>query len=252
MTMPMTDDVLAKLLDRVEHRYYGKYRAFVVQNDDPKHLGRLRLRIPSVLGPDVVSGWAMPCAPYGGAANQGFFFIPEEKAGVWVEFESGLLEYPVWVGTFWCQPGGETEVPAPAKSQTPPTSKMIKTLAHTIELADQKGSEAIKIFDSNNNKVTIDSSGILIEDKSGNKLKMEAGGVTLETSHQIKIGAGAAAEKLVLGTSLVQLLAGWHTALVSHVHPTTSPGSPTGPAASLATIQLPQALSLLSQHHVVE
>src|SRR5687768_14424848 len=105
------DDLLARLLDKVENRYYGKYRAFVVDNADPELRGRLKLSIPSVLGNDVVSGWAMPCAPYGGMPNQGSFFIPENEAGVWVEFEAGNLEYPIWVGTFWSKPGGESEGP---------------------------------------------------------------------------------------------------------------------------------------------
>src|SRR5581483_3871778 len=119
----MTDDLLARLIEKVESRYYGKYRAFVVDNADPEARGRLRLRVPSILGNEVVSGWALPCAPYGGAAEQGFFFIPELDAGVWVEFEAGNLDFPIWVGTFWSKPGGSSEVPSPAKDQSPPTSK---------------------------------------------------------------------------------------------------------------------------------
>ncbi|MGE5205784.1 MAG: phage baseplate assembly protein V, partial [Chlamydiota bacterium] len=91
----------ASLMDRMEARFYGKYRAFVADNADQENRGRLRLRIPDVLGNDVVSGWALPCAPYGGTAGQGFFYIPDKDAGVWVEFEQGNLDYPIWVGTFW-------------------------------------------------------------------------------------------------------------------------------------------------------
>src|SRR4051794_36036216 len=100
-----SDDFIARLLDKTEHRYFGKYPAFVVDNADPEHRGQLRLQIPSVLGRDIVSGWAMPCAPFGGASGQGFFFIPDKGAGVWAEFVAGLLDYPIWVGTFWSKPG---------------------------------------------------------------------------------------------------------------------------------------------------
>ena len=86
--------VVARLAERVEQRYYGKYRGFVVDNKDPAQLGRLRLRVPSVLGTDVVTGWASACVPFGGAADQGFLFIPDPGAGVWVEFEEGDLEFP--------------------------------------------------------------------------------------------------------------------------------------------------------------
>ena len=75
----MSDDLLARLLGKVEHRFYGKYRAFVEDNTDPEK-GRLRLTIPSVLGPDVASGWALPCAPYGGAADPASSSSPKSTA----------------------------------------------------------------------------------------------------------------------------------------------------------------------------
>jgi hypothetical protein len=244
----MTDEVLARLLEKVEQRFYGKYRAFVSDNADPENLGRLKLTIPSVLGANVVSGWAMPCTPYGGCKDRGFFFIPEKQDGVWVEFEGGLLEFPVWVGMFWCKAGGSSEAPPPGVSQSPPTSKIIKTAAHTIELADEQGKETIRIADSNNNKLTIDKDGILIDDGNGNEIKMASGGITIKSS-LIKVGANASSEKLVKGTSLVQLLTTWQTLLAAHFHPNGNMGAPTAPAATLASLQTPDS-SLLSSHKV--
>jgi hypothetical protein len=245
----MSDDLLARLLDKVEHRFYGKYRAFVKDNADPEKRGRLRLTIPSVLGPEVVSGWALPCAPYGGHADRGFFFIPEVDDGVWAEFEGGLLEYPVWVGTFWAKPGGTSEVPEPGNNQQPPTSKIIKTAKHIIELADEDGGEAIKITDStNSNKITLDANGALVEDANGNKVKLESGGVTIESS-KIKLGSGAG-EKLIKGDTLKALLTQWHTLLSTHVHPNGNMGAPTSPSPTLASA--PTLDSALSTSHLVE
>jgi uncharacterized protein involved in type VI secretion and phage assembly len=182
--------ITASLMDRIDTRFYGKHRAFVADHADPENRGRLRLNIPDVLGNDVVSGWALPCAPYGGTAGQGFFFIPENKAGVWVEFEQGLLDYPVWVGTFWAKPGGTTEVPPPGDSQSPPTSKIIKTLKHTIELADDDGSEAIIVTDTTNkNKVTMDQNGITVEDQNSNKIELSASGVKIQADKDIELKA---------------------------------------------------------------
>ena len=131
--------IVANLVQKVERRFFGKYRGLVVDNADPKHLGRLRVRIPSLLGADVVTGWAMPCVAFGGAANQGVLFIPEVGSGVWIEFEEGDLELPMWVGTFWSEPGGESEARMPndldgeeqGSVQDAITRKIIKTVKDT-------------------------------------------------------------------------------------------------------------------------
>src|SRR5262245_65982814 len=92
-----TDEVLGRLIERVENRYYGKYRGQVTDNSDPQNLGRLRAKVPRILG-DVDTGWALPAFPYGGASEQGFFMIPDVGAGVWIEFEEGHLSYAIWSG----------------------------------------------------------------------------------------------------------------------------------------------------------
>jgi uncharacterized protein involved in type VI secretion and phage assembly len=206
------EDLMTRVVDKIETRFYGKYRAFVVDNADPENRGRLKLSIPSVLGNEVVSGWALPCAPYGGAPDQGFFFIPEVDANVWVEFEAGLLDYPIWVGTFWSKPGGTSEVPKPGDSQSPPTRKIIRTLkGNSIEMEDKDSEEVfiityndgsktnvvtmnkdgIAIVDANQNKITLDASGAVIEDKNQNKIEMTASAINILPAVQIKLGSAA-------------------------------------------------------------
>ena len=86
--------------------FFGKYRGMVTDNDDPLHdrpdpgpgarrLGRAE------------SGWAMPCAPFGGTSI-GFFALPPNGAGVWIEFEHGDPDYPIWTGCWW---GAVAEMP---------------------------------------------------------------------------------------------------------------------------------------------
>lgn len=199
--------VVASLVQKVEHRFYGKYRGFVVDNADPENLGRLNVNIPSVLG-DEVTVWAMPCVPYGGDTNQGFLCIPDNEAGVWIEFEEGDLEFPIWVGTFWSKPGGESELPKPNDAdgaeqdsvQDPPTRKIIKTKkGHTIQFEDADGDELVMIIEATNgnvvtmnkegikitdgtngNDVTLNTQGITISDKSGNQIIMESQGIVCE------------------------------------------------------------------------
>ena len=57
-------DILARLVERVEGRYFGKYRGEVTSNDDPDNLGRVKARVPRLFG-DEETGWALPAFPYG-------------------------------------------------------------------------------------------------------------------------------------------------------------------------------------------
>jgi hypothetical protein len=166
------EQVIAELTEKVDRRFYGKYRGFVVDNADPQHLGRLKVKVPSLLGPDVVTGWALPCVPYGGMDNQGFLFIPDVGAGVWVEFEEGDLEFPIWTGTFWSKPGGASELPKPNDEdgkqanaeQNLPTRKIIKTKkGHTIQLEDGDGEERIIIVDGQSeNRIVFTKGNIIV------------------------------------------------------------------------------------------
>lgn len=102
-----------QFLERYKNRWFGKYRAFIRDNNDPERLGRCRLEIPAVLGTgeDNWSNWAYPCFPYGGSEDMGMFLIPEEGATVWVEFEGGEVQYPIWVGVWpaMSDPGEQPE-----------------------------------------------------------------------------------------------------------------------------------------------
>ena len=95
-------------------KFFGKYRGTVVNNLDPMQIGRLQATVPDVSGL-MLSSWAMPCAAIAGM-QMGLFTVPPIGSGVWIEFEHGDPDYPVWTGCFW---GSSSEVPSLAK-QVPP------------------------------------------------------------------------------------------------------------------------------------
>jgi len=95
-------------------RYYGKYRGTVVSNVDPEQRGRITATVPDVLGL-TTSTWALPCVPVAGKL-EGTYLVPQVGAAVWIEFEQGDPDYPIWVGGFW---GSSSEVPPPALSPSP-------------------------------------------------------------------------------------------------------------------------------------
>ena len=139
-------------------KFFGKYRATVINNIDPEMRGRLILSIPDVLDTQP-SSWAEPSAPLAGP-KMGVYMIPPEGTGVWVEFEQGNHDYPIWTG---CRFVTVLDLP----------SKPIKsTISHNI-IIQSGGQYALSFGD----KEGIELSGILgakIQIK-GREIKMSVG-----------------------------------------------------------------------------
>lgn len=171
-------EVLERLIDRVENRYYGKYRGKIVDNKDPKGLGRIRAKVPELIG-DQETGWALPCLPYGGSKDIGLFAVPEVDSNIWIEFEAGNLSYPIWTGVWWSEASGN-EVPSEAQ-KTDPTVKILKTKAgHRIELHDSDGQEKILITNKHGSIIEMNSSGTTISSDNGlSSIKLNSQGITL-------------------------------------------------------------------------
>ena len=143
--------------------YFGKYRGTVVNNIDPMQQGRIQVSVPSVLGGGQLS-WAMPCVPYAGS-GVGLFLIPPVDANIWVEFEAGDPDYPIWSGCFW----GIGEVPAlPAIAEM----KVLKTDSCTITLNDLPGIGGVTIETMTGMKIILTATGLEIDNGQGGSIKM--------------------------------------------------------------------------------
>jgi uncharacterized protein involved in type VI secretion and phage assembly len=143
------EQAVLEILERVRYRFYGKYRGSVTDVDASTL--RIKAKVPAVLGTQE-TGWCMPCVPYAGQ-DVGLAFLPEQGSGVWIEFEGGDVSYPIWVGCYW----RSGEQPSDA---TPTVKAIVTTSPNKILLDDDAGT--ITISDSNQNTVTLDSSGITL------------------------------------------------------------------------------------------
>jgi uncharacterized protein involved in type VI secretion and phage assembly len=151
-------------------QFYGKYRGTVANNVDPQQMGRLQVNVPAVLGDGRMS-WAMPNVPYAGP-GVGFFVIPPIGANVWVEFEAGDPDYPIWSGCFW----GIGEVPAlPAIAE----NKVFKTTTGTITINDLPGAGGITIETITGMRIAITVTGIEINNGQGATIQMTGPQITL-------------------------------------------------------------------------
>jgi hypothetical protein len=79
-------------------KYFGKYRGAVIENVDPFRVGRLMVQVPDVSG--LASAWAMPCVPCD-VPKQVASSLPKVGAAVWIEFEQGDPDRPIWTGCFY-------------------------------------------------------------------------------------------------------------------------------------------------------
>lgn len=90
-------------------RYYGLMKGLVEQRTDPQRLGRLRVRVVGIHGPDIAVEELPWASPKTNAWDQGGdAAIPPLGQYCWVQFEDGHIEYPVWEGGWWAAPTPET------------------------------------------------------------------------------------------------------------------------------------------------
>jgi uncharacterized protein involved in type VI secretion and phage assembly len=143
-----------------EKRYYGKYRATVLENQDPMVQGRLMLQVPDVLG-DMPSTWALPCLPAAGP-QMGVFVLPATGSTVWAEFEQGDPDYPIWTGGFW---GSAAEVPPLALAAPPGMQNILlqTTGQNSLLITDTPGPQGGIVLTSNGGSMLIvNDTGIFI------------------------------------------------------------------------------------------
>ena len=253
---------IEKTIRQQQNRYYGKYRAFIADNQDPETRGRCKLTVPSVLG-ETISDWALPCFAYGGGTDFGVIAVPPVGSQVVAEFMEGDVSSPLWTGTFWRT---TDEVPDEFKANSEPTAKVMKTeRGHVLVLEDQDGDEKvmlksaaeatlemdsegsftltdsggatvtldaaaneIKIEDANGNSMLMSSSGITFKDQSGNEIVTSSGSIEIKAPATVTIeGAavavgGAGGEPLVKGASFL-------ASFNAHTHICGAGGSPSGP-----------------------
>lgn len=158
-------------------RFYGKYRGTVVNNIDPMQMGRIQVIVPDVSNV-MISSWAMPCVPVAGIQT-GMYTVPIPGSGVWVEFEHGDPDYPIWVGCFW---GSAAEIPALARTVPPavPGITMQTPLQNGLTVNDVPGpTGGIMLKSTTGATIIVNDTGIYIQNGKGASIIMTGPTVTI-------------------------------------------------------------------------
>ena len=162
--------------------FFGKYRGKVTGNKDPLHLARLLVEVPAILG-DRQDSWAMPATPYAGK-DIGFFTIPPVGTNIWVEFEGGDPDYPIWAGCFW----GEDELPQNAKVEEPDKVQVFRATGITLtwsNLGNNKGVtlEVESPVVERKLKMVFNADGIELNNKDETTIKIKADEIELKNKN---------------------------------------------------------------------
>jgi uncharacterized protein involved in type VI secretion and phage assembly len=164
---------------RAGPKYYGVYRGTVINNIDPMQIGRIQAIVPDA-GGLVPSTWAMPAVPIAGKA-MGTFFVPQIGAGVWIQFEAGDPDRPVWTGGWW---GQVAEVPTLALAGVPGNPNIViqSMLQNAIIVSDLPGpTGGIMLKSTTGASIIVNDTGIYIQNGKGASIVMTGPTVTINS-----------------------------------------------------------------------
>lgn len=154
-----------------KRKYCGLYRGTVFDNADPLRMGRIQVIVPDVSN-TIPTSWAMPCVSVAGQ-QMGIFVLPPKGAGVWVQFEQGDPDFPVWIGGFW---GSAAELPPEAYKGS--SSIVLQTAGgNSIVISDQDGKGRVELKCKSGASITLDDKKIFLVNDPVNEKKAT---VTLE------------------------------------------------------------------------
>jgi uncharacterized protein involved in type VI secretion and phage assembly len=194
------DDVAESMASR----FFGKYRGTVVDNADNTGRARLKVKVPAVMGNAAI--WALPCLPLAGP-GMGAYLIPEEGAGVWVEFEAGDPSYPIWSGCYW----GDGQTPTDNEgTDASPKLKVIRS-KEGLMVTLNDGDQVVTVSDKDGkNVVTIEVMAGKITVKGATKAIVEAPLIELVEN---------ATHPVVFGDNLMTYLNSVVQTYQTHMHP---------------------------------
>ena len=170
------------------------YRGIVVSVNDPLKLGRARIRIPSLHGsnnqvpgyiPDMSLPWATPAVWSSSGNDMGTFDPPVAGTRVFVTFEGGLSQYPIYFGgiptkignTKYYKPDSTVMMGAAQEITTDDYNLDFVTGTErvpfksfkgaTIIVDDFDGHEYIKIIDQSGQTLTMGNKGEALPRRNG-------------------------------------------------------------------------------------
>ncbi|GAA2753176.1 phage baseplate assembly protein V [Kitasatospora cinereorecta] len=145
-------------------KHFGKYRATVLNTADPLLQGRIQVQLSDRYGL-FPSTWALPALPFAAKGTAGIIALPQAGSAVWVEFEAGDPDCPIWTGAFWPDPAG---VPPQAMAGTPatPNIHLQTTTGVSVTLSDLPAAQ-VQVVTPTGATIVLGTAGVSISNGQG-------------------------------------------------------------------------------------
>jgi phage baseplate assembly protein V len=157
--------------------FYGVYRAQVKDNQDPDKMGKLQIHCPQIHGDTYPDTWAWPMAPYAGKSF-GLWAIPDKDEWVWVMFDHGRPEYPIWCGGWW----GDQDVTTDMTQQN-----VVLAVTEGLKIVINRQDKSILLYRNDQDSILMDDNGITID--TAKDVKVNAQGNVEVQAQQAKVNA---------------------------------------------------------------
>jgi uncharacterized protein involved in type VI secretion and phage assembly len=148
--------------------YFGVYRGKVTavgskSSGQEDVVGQLQIQVPAVWGDrnDNKLPWAHPCFAFAGD-QYGLLMLPQVGDGVWVMFEAGLSDRPMWLGGWWTE---NHKRPDPAG---PDIRVVVTPHGHKLILDDKN--DELRLEHAKGTKITVAENEITLEVNGGSKI----------------------------------------------------------------------------------
>ncbi|MCW2977291.1 MAG: Rhs element Vgr protein [Actinomycetia bacterium] len=170
----------------------GVVIGLVTDMNDPKHEGRVKVKLPSISS-DYSTDWVRVAYP-GAGTNRGFINVPEVDDEVLVAFAGGDVRQPYIVGSLFNGKDKPKDGSAIVSSGKVQRRGMMSRVGHVVELRDDDSDGGVFLKatgSSGDEKLELNAGGHKITIKSGGAVEIESSGtVSIKATTSLSITAG--------------------------------------------------------------
>ncbi|MDH3684038.1 MAG: phage baseplate assembly protein V [Acidimicrobiia bacterium] len=152
----------------------GLYQGTVVKSRHDLGELKIKVKVPDVLG---------ACAVWARSRHPGLYRTPSKGDGVWVEFQNGDIDQPVWSGEFKARPD-QNQLDLGDRMEPDKVILIVTPGGQKVRLSDRIGDESITLEVKGGAKIELTRQTITLQVGTA-KIELKAAG------NEVDINSGA-------------------------------------------------------------